>query len=405
MLAQWENGHRGLDEPYRELFCSLYESTPDALGLPPVASRARPDIALTYSLSLEETTVALEDLGHFDLIGHTGVVLGRYSPEALNAVCLDWLVAPTTDDLKRSNKTVSAKDMAEIQIATATFDNLDRQFGGNHARSLATHYLHDAVIPRLRGKYTEEIGQELFSSAAVLCELIGWMAYDGSRHSLAQRYFTQALRLAEAGGHKAYAGFILTSMSHQALYLQHPGQALRLARVATDLTERVDIPALSAEASALEARAHADLGSARACGLALARAETHLDRCNNTNTPSWAKVFTEGVFASYSGACWLALNHLDKAEQSFTLLLKQAGDQNRRRVYANVQLAIGALADGDIDSACEWGTKAVQAAERLKSQRSTEQIEALTRRLRPYADRPAVQELQQQVHETVSAST
>jgi tetratricopeptide (TPR) repeat protein/transcriptional regulator with XRE-family HTH domain len=404
MLAQWENGHRGVDQPYRGLFSAVYERTPEQLGLAPSVVRAHPDVALTFKASLEATAVSLDELTHFDLIGHTGVVVGRYAPEALNAACLDWLFGTQVDDLARLSGRVSVKDIAEVQFAVATFDNLDRRFGGDHGRALATRYLRETVLPRLRSRYTDAVGRELYASAAALCELIGWMAYDSGRHSLAQRYFIQALRLAEAGQHKAYAGYVLTSMSHQALYLQHPDQALRLARVARDLTTRVDVPTLSAEAAVLEARAHAELGDAAASGTALAEAERSLDQTTAANTPGWATVFTEPVFASYAGSCWVTLNRLDEARRSLTILLDNAGEQHRRRIYAQVQLADVAIRDGDLDEACRLGTSAVETAQQLTSQRSTEQIVSLAKRLAPHAARSAVREFRQRAQSLPTAA-
>jgi hypothetical protein len=49
--------------------------------------------------------------------------------------------------------------------------------------------------------------------------LAAWMSYDSApRSALAQRYFIQALALAQAGGDQLLGASILDAMSHQATY-------------------------------------------------------------------------------------------------------------------------------------------------------------------------------------------
>lgn len=53
----------------------------------------------------------------------------------------------------------------------------------------------------LHGRYTEAVGCALFSAVAEATLLAAWTAYDSAPTSgLAQRYFIQALALAQAGG-------------------------------------------------------------------------------------------------------------------------------------------------------------------------------------------------------------
>ena len=68
--------------------------------------------------------------------------------------------------------------------------------------------------------------------AAELAQLVGWMAYDGEQHGLAQRYLIQALGLSRLAGDDGLGAEILAAMSQQAVYVARPGQAVDLARVA-----------------------------------------------------------------------------------------------------------------------------------------------------------------------------
>jgi len=69
------------------------------------------------------------------------------------------------------------------------------------------------VLPLLHGSHDDTIGRELMAATARLCDLCGYMSFDSGRQGLAQRYFIQALRLAQASGDRALGAHILTDMA------------------------------------------------------------------------------------------------------------------------------------------------------------------------------------------------
>ena len=76
-------------------------------------------------------------------------------------------------------------------------------------------------------------------SVAEATLLAAWMSYDSApRSALAQRYFIQALALAQAGGDRLLGASILDAMSHQATYTGRFGEAASLARAARTGTSR-----------------------------------------------------------------------------------------------------------------------------------------------------------------------
>ena len=61
------------------------------------------------------------------------------------------------------------------------------------------------------------------------------MAVDTGQPGLAQRYYIQALRLAQAAGDRGYGGYVLAaSMSHLAAQLGNPREIAQLARAAQE---------------------------------------------------------------------------------------------------------------------------------------------------------------------------
>ncbi len=164
--------------------------------------------------------------------------------------------------------------------------------------------------------YGEQPGRRLFAAAADLTRLAGWTSYDIAAHGLAQRYFVQALRLAQAAGDRAYGAYVLVTMSRQAVYLGHGREAVQLARVAQQGVGSAAPPVVQALLHAAEARGHGVLGEVRACTAALARAERALEAARpGDEVPHWARFFDEAQLADEFGHCHRDLQQYRAAAQ------------------------------------------------------------------------------------------
>ena len=149
---------------------------------------------------------------------------------------LTWLLSrpeplPTRDGARIS---VGESDVAAVRTTAQIFMRMDFQFGGGHARAALAQYFAQDVCPLLDGRFTEQVGRQLFSAAAEVAQLLGWTAYDIGRHGLAQRYLIQALSLAQEADDRMMGGRLLSNLSHQANYLGHFDQAVQLARAAQE---------------------------------------------------------------------------------------------------------------------------------------------------------------------------
>jgi hypothetical protein len=117
----------------------------------------------------------------------------------------------------------------------------------------------------LRGRYPEAVGSALYSAVAEATLLAAWMSYDATpRSPHAQRYFIQALGLANAAGDHLLGAGILDAMSHQATYTGRFGEAANPARAARTGTSGIATATLTAHFHTMEARALARLGDAKA---------------------------------------------------------------------------------------------------------------------------------------------
>ncbi|NBM20961.1 regulator, partial [Streptomyces sp. GC420] len=287
---------------------------------------------------------------------------------------------------------VTAGDIAALRSVGELFRTLDNAYGGGHARQALVRYLEHEVEPILRGTYGEATGRKLFAAAADLTRLAGWTSYDIAAHGLAQRYFVQALRLAQAAGDRAYGSYVLVTMSRQAVYLGHGREAVQLARVAQQGVGSSAPPVVQSLLHAAEARGHGVLGEGRACSTALARAERALESARSGDeVPHWARFFDEAQLADEFGHCHRDLQQHRMAAQHAERSLQLRGNGFvRSRLFCRVVLACARLGLGDVEEACRLGAEAAQQATEMRSVRALEYIRDFERRLEPYRDAAAV---------------
>ncbi|WP_189702956.1 regulator [Streptomyces anandii] len=287
---------------------------------------------------------------------------------------------------------VTAGDIAALRSVAELFRTLDDMYGGGHARQALVRYLEHECEPMLRGTYGEQSGRRLFGAAADLTRLAGWTSYDIAAHGLAQRYFVQALRLAQAAGDRPYGAYVLVTMSRQAVYLAHGREAVQLARVAQQGLGTTAPPVVQALLHAAEGRAHAVLGEVRACTASLVRAERALEAARpGDEVPFWARFFDEAQLADEFGHCYRDLQQYRAAAQHAERSLQlRAPAYARSRLFCRVVLATARLGLGDLDQACRLGAEAAAQAAEMRSVRAVEYVRDFERRLEPYRDAPPV---------------
>ncbi|WP_395296464.1 regulator [Kitasatospora hibisci] len=299
---------------------------------------------------------------------------------------------PYTDPARepRPALRVGRGDIAAIRAVGDLFRALDHAYGGGHARQALVRYLESEAEPMLRGRYGEQIGRALFGAVADLTRLAGWTSFDIAAHGLAQRYFVQALRLSQAAGDRALGGYVLVTMSQQAVHLGHGREAVQLARVAQQGVGTAVPPTVQALLHAAEARGHGLLGDVRACTTALVRAERSLASARSGDElPAWARYFDEAQLSDEFAHCYRDLQQwrtsAQHAEKSLRL---RSPAYARSRIFCRLVLATARLGMGDLDEACSMATDALRAAGEMRSARSLEYVRDFHRRLTPYRGSP-----------------
>ncbi|KOU39230.1 hypothetical protein [Streptomyces sp. WM6378] len=332
------------------------------------------------------------DVGRRDFLSGSTV-----AASALVEPSRDWLITGADAQVARSaGQRVGAADVEAVKAMTDALVQLDHRFGAGHVRPVVVHYLNSVVSGLLAGSYRESVGRQLFAAVARLTELAGYMAVDTGQPGLAQRYYIQALRLAQAADDRGYGGYVLAaSMSHLAAQLGNPREIAQLARAAQEGARGRVTPRAEAMFYAAEARGHALLGDARTCQAVAGRALTALDAADpeSGDDPSWIAHFDQAYLADELAHCHRDLGQSEaaarRAEES---LAGHPESRARRRAIGLVLLASAQVQQREVEEACATGTRAVELLSTLRSNRGADYLEDLQLRLEPFGDEPAVRE-------------
>ncbi|MGY0491790.1 hypothetical protein [Streptomyces sp. WG-D5] len=368
-IASWENGHSTPDAFYGALLAEALGLGSDALGLEQSGSRDAVLLDAGYPDSPDAAIGTVERLWTADLNRYEPLLQAEASQPAWNEASLRWLVAPGPEP--RSGRPgpsrVGLGDVAAVKMTADMFAQLDDRFGGDHARRSVIQYLSTDVVPLLRGSYSDAVGRALYSTVAEATLLAGWMSYDACHHGLAQRYFLQALRLAQDGNDRRLAGSILSAMSHQATFLGRYTEAATLARAALMGISAVATPTLRAQFHAMEARALARTGDVRGCEAALTAATRALESRNAEDEPEWITYFDAAELAAEAAHCFRDVNSARQAVAHAENAM--SGSHVRSDFFATMVLADAHLRAGDIEEACQVAVDALDLGENLKSAR------------------------------------
>ncbi|MGW3242083.1 transcriptional regulator [Streptomyces sp. NPDC001070] len=337
------------------------------------------------------------DVGRRDFLTGSSV-----AASALVEPSRDWLITRADAQVARTGgPRVGMSDVEAVRATTRALNELDHRFGSGHVRPVVVHYLNSVVSGLLAGSYREATGRQLFSAVARLTELAGYMAVDTGQPGLAQRYYIQALRLAQAAGDRAYGGYVLAAgMSHLAAQLGNPREIAQLARAAQEGARGQVTATAQAMFYAAEARGHALMGDARACGAVAGQAVEALERSDPADDPDWIRHFGQAYLADELAHCHRDLNQAPQAARRAEEALAGHGPEKaRRRAIGLLLLAQAQVQQREIEQACHTGAQAVELLATLRTTRGAEYLDDLRLRLQPYAAESAVREFDARLEE------
>jgi transcriptional regulator with XRE-family HTH domain len=363
-------------------------------GVPVQQGNSLEELGLVYAASLPTTVDVVANLGRHDMERRRFLTGAMFAVAASVAPSRDWLIA-TLETATSTRGKVNNEQVDAIRRTFGVFQELDVMRGGGHARTQLAAYLSDTVVPLLKTNDPEtDTGAALYEAAAEQLYLLGWMAFDNGEHSVAQRYLIQSLRLAQAAGNVELGAHVLAGLSDQATLTGNPDQGVQLARAGRAGLAKGYSPACLADLHALQARAEAAMGDAKAAAQNVHLSEKAFESADPENEPEWARFID---VAYLNGEYAHTFRDLERPEEASMFARVSAADserQNRARrgSLAQAALARAAIDAHDLPAAASAGLAAAKLAATVKSSRSVEAVADLRLRLRDHSGSPAVRE-------------
>ncbi|MGW6138850.1 MFS transporter [Streptomyces sp. NPDC055144] len=382
-----------------------------------------PEVGLAFPRDVGAAVKSATELYRLDLAGRrTGggiwqSLAGSFAVSAYATPASRWLITPADSSVARdapplesggdnTPQKVGHSDVQKLREAAEDARRWDSKYGGGDWRSsMVPECLRVEAAPLLLGAYSDDVGRALFGASAELTRLAGWMAFDTGQQEAAQRYYIQALRLARAAADVPLGGYVLASMSLQATYRGFGDEGVDLAQAALERNRGLATARTMSFFRLVEARAHARAGDAHAAGAALRAAEGWLERARDGDLdPSWLGFYSYDRFAADAAECYRDLK-APRQVRRFTeqALSKPTEEFVRSHGLRLVVSAVAELESGNLDAACEQGTRALEVAGRISSARTTEYVKDLLHRLEPYGDEPRVVELRERARPLLMA--
>lgn len=380
LISMWEIGQRTPD-PHQVV---ALDNALSAGGL--LIEIAAGASGLTYDPAWDESLRTITTMWQHDASRRTLIRTAAYSAAALAGPLALWASHAATAPGTAGTRRIGVPEIETIKTVGDAFRSLDNRYGGLTSRDGVVAFLDTEVTPLLRsGALDSKPGKHLLTAAAEMTHLAGWMSYDSAMHGAAERYFIQALRLAEAAGDTHLGIEILSAMAHQAAFLGHGAEAVQLGTAAMREAADCGAPVLAAEAAVMAAHGYAIDGDAAACGRLLLEAEQTLDRADRSADPRWVSFFDEAYLSAKRGHCLLAVGDLHGAIEAARRSLDMNGDAYvRGRMFNLSLLATSLAAAGDPDEAVAHGRIALDLTEDMRSARAGDYLQRLTVQLSDY---------------------
>ncbi|MGW7576314.1 transcriptional regulator [Streptomyces sp. NPDC054765] len=361
-------------------------------------------VGLHFAATVEDALEQVRELWHMDAESRGLLSRSAMTASALVEPSRDWLISSPDVQVARDWRLGPRVGMTDVELVRATTQalaELDHRVGSGYVRPVVVSCLNSVLSGLMDGSYGETTGRQLFAAAARLTEFAGYTALDTGQPGLAQRYYIQALRLAQAADDRCYGGYVLAGLSHLAVGAGCSREAVQLARAAQEGTRGRAPLAAQAMFYATEARGYALLGDARMCKILADKAMDAMAHVVPGDSPEWIAHFDRAYLADELAHCFRDLQQpRPAARRAEEALARHPRTRVRRRAIDLLLLASALVQAGDVEEACRVAVQAVALLGRLKSALGERYLQNFRDELRPYADAQPVREFDALVQES-----
>ncbi|MFD9129248.1 hypothetical protein [Kitasatospora sp. NPDC059571] len=297
---------------------------------------------------------------------------------------------------------VGNDEVAALERSVDVFRAWDASRGGGLQRKAVVGQLNE-VGGILTHRHAPAVERRLWTVAANLAVLAGWMSHDVGLEPTAQRYFVIAAQAAREADDRPRAGEAISRAARQMLHLGRADDALELMQLAQASAGDRALPRTRAMLHTVEAWAQASLGRSDATRRVLGEAEDLFVQDDGEAAPSWMQLFNEAelhgmqalVYRTLAehdpGAARLAEQHARRAIE-----LRPAG-RERSALLDQITLASVYWISGEPDAACLQAKLAMGAINQTSSMRTWDRLREMYRLAGRYDTMPAVAELREEI--------
>lgn len=317
-----------------------------------------------------------------------------------------WLaVTMPTEATTSAGTRIGSTGVEAITATVRHFERLHRRLGGGIVRQHVVGFVNQQADDALRAACPDRVRSDLYRAVSQATWLAGLTSVDSGRHALAQRYYAQALNLAQQSGDTLYAANILAEMSRTTMdvgnaageaarYGQH---AVALARSAVQVAGRSATPAFGAWLHAMEARGLAVLGDRAGVEAAVTDAQRSFERADG-DEPEWFGFYGEPDLFADVGQC---LRDAGRPRQGLALLERAADalpvDRVTARVKTQIHIAAAQVELGELEAADRTAGQALVAGRAVSSNRIVDRVRTLRHRARGHQARRGSQDLDERL--------
>ncbi|MBN3932417.1 transcriptional regulator [Streptomyces verrucosisporus] len=394
-VFKWERGDHVPDDPTQEVIAHLLqipESVRKAAPWPrwlPAWDSLTFAAPWTQTATLEALT-SLAGSGPMDRRGFLGI-----GGAALVGIGTQWAAADPAIAAAATGEKVTPATVDRMSDRVESLRAMEQETGGGDYLDSARTDL--SLISRMlkNGRYSEETAQRLYTLAAEVCCLLGWMSYDASLHTAAQQHYTAALRAAKTAGDDTLGAHTLCFMATQAANQREQRAAVGLMEAADAVRDRVPAT-MRASLAAHQTTVYTKAGDKKRAAAALNRAFDALDRGDHSDTPPYLEWFGEAQLRSTEGRFLLATGQAAKATEALERSVNQAAPRDRAVRYGT--LALAHQRNGDLDGALDATHKAAHLIEEgIHSQRGVERLQEVRKAFAPYRNEAKVKEASERI--------
>ncbi|MFF4530754.1 transcriptional regulator [Streptomyces sp. NPDC001407] len=238
-------------------------------------------------------------------------------------------------------------------------------------------------------RYTEEIGQRLFTLAAEVGCLLGWMSYDAGLEAAAQKNYAGALRAAKTADDDMLGAHTLCFMATQATNHKEQRAAVGLMESAASVSNRV--PAfMKSSLAAHETTVYCKAGDHKRAAHSLNRAFAALER-SGSDRPAYLRWYGESQLRSTEGRFLLASGQASRATDSLEKSVTHAAPRDQAVRCGTLALAYHQA--GDLDGALDATDRALRfIGTGIHTQRGVERLQEVRNALASHQSEPKVKE-------------